>query len=90
MSATTDEETIVQISAEYPGWHVWRARRRDDKPASWIATRLEESAGIDATVMMSTAEQLREALADQRERVGRSGQMPPLTFGFVFSSGKTS
>jgi hypothetical protein len=84
------EETIEQITAEFPGWKIWRARRWDDKPTSWVATRLKESAGVDATVMVSTAELLREALADQRERVGLSGRMPPLTYGFVFSSGNPS
>lgn len=88
MSATTDEETLEQISADFPGWRVWRPRRRDDKPTSWAATRRDESAGVHPTVIMNTAEQLRAALAEQRRLVERTGQRPVVVE--VFPAGETS
>lgn len=76
-SPTEDERTIEQITAAFPGWRVWRPKRRDDKPpSSWVATRLQERAGTDPTVLANTAEELRTALAEQREAVELSGRRP--------------
>lgn len=76
MHASPDEKTLEQVTAEFPGWRVWRPRGRDDRPSSWAATRLDESAGTDPTVIADTAEQLRHLLADQRELVERTGRIP--------------
>jgi hypothetical protein len=39
--ASTDEETIEQITAEFPGWRVSRARRH--RPRSSIASQLYDA-----------------------------------------------
>jgi hypothetical protein len=74
--APTDEETIEQITAEFPGWHIWRPKRWGDKPTSWAATRQDEAAGVDPTVIMNTAKELRAALTEQRTFVERTGRRP--------------
>jgi hypothetical protein len=74
--ASTDEETLDQLRAQFPGWPPWRPRRRDGEPSSWAATRRDESAGVDPTVVANTAEELRAALAEQRALVERSGRRP--------------
>ncbi|MGI8336298.1 hypothetical protein ACRYCC_40685 [Actinomadura scrupuli] len=77
MHASPDEETIEQITAEFRGWRVWRPRRRDGRPSSWAATRHDESAGVDPTVIADTAAQLRAALAEQRDLAERGGRPRP-------------
>lgn len=88
-SLPTDDETIERITAEFPGWRVWRPKRWDDKPSSWAATRREESAGVDPTVITNTPEQLRAALAEQRDLVERTGRRPVVA-GEVFPGGEAS
>lgn len=74
----TDEDALSAIAADFPGWHLWRPRRMDSRPSSWAATRREETAGVDPTVMANTAEDLRAALAEQRDMVERTGRQPLL------------
>jgi hypothetical protein len=81
-------DTPEAIEGDYPGWHVWRPKRWDDKPTSWAATRRDEGVGVDATVIMNTAEELRAALAEQRDLVERTGHRP-LTVD-VFPLGESS
>jgi hypothetical protein len=82
VQASTDEETSEQITAEYPGWRIWRPKRWDARSTSWAATRRDESAGVDPTVIANTAELLRLALAEQRDLVERSGRRPLSVEGF--------
>jgi hypothetical protein len=74
--ATGDEQIIAQIEAAFPGWHVWRPKRGDGTPSSWVATLRDVLAGLDETVVTDSAGQLRVALADQRDRVERTGVRP--------------
>jgi hypothetical protein len=65
MSAATDQ--LAELQAEFAGmWHIWRSQR-DGDPVSWCATRLTRSAGVDPTVICTTAESLRAALTAQRK-----------------------
>jgi hypothetical protein len=79
---------IAAIEAAYPGWRIWRPKRRDDQPSSWAATRRDESAGVHPTVMANTAELLRAELAEQRRLVERTGRRPVVVE--VFPGGETS
>lgn len=88
-SLPTDDETIERITAEFPGWRVWRPKRWDDRPSSWAATRRDESAGVDPTVLANTADELRTALAKQREAVELTGRRPVVA-GEVFPGGEAS
>ena len=68
-------DELEEMRAEYAGrWHIWRSQR-DGEPASWCASLRHPAAGTDPTVIQDTAEQLRVALADQRERAER-GERP--------------
>lgn len=58
--------TLEELRAEFGAeWRLWRAHD-GDRLASWCASaRLP---GVDPLVMRDTAEQLREALLEQREQ----------------------
>jgi hypothetical protein len=71
--AATDD--LEELRAEFRGlWHIWRSQL-DGEPASWCASLRHPAAGVDRTVIQDTAEGLRAALADQRERAER-GERP--------------
>lgn len=67
---------IAAIEAAFPGWHCWRPKRDDGTPSSWVATLRHVAAGVDETVVTDSADQLRTALADQRDKVERTGVRP--------------
>jgi hypothetical protein len=72
-TSATDE--LAELQTEYRGrWHIWRSQRNGE-PASWCASIRHPAAGVDPTVIADTAEQLRDALVDQRER-RESGAVP--------------
>jgi hypothetical protein len=73
----TDPEAAA-IQADFTGWRVWRATNRFGQPGDFIATRRDPQAGVDPTVMTTTADQMREALASQRKRAeaGESATWP--------------
>lgn len=56
-------------------WAIWRARRDGDPPGaptgSFMATRLDEDAGPDRTLMCASAERLDAALREQRVLAAR-------------------
>jgi hypothetical protein len=64
-SVSPDEWPLAALEAEFPGWRVWRAS------SLWCATRRDVSAGVDLTVVCDSAQELREALLDQRKQVAR-------------------
>jgi hypothetical protein len=75
VTTTQQTDELMALQAEFPGWRIWRARRKDKRggtePGSWMASRLERTAGVDRTLMEPSADELREALVDQRERAKR-------------------
>ena len=46
--ASTDEQAIGQLAAQFPGWHIWAARCGDGTPGELMATRRRDltTAGI--------------------------------------------
>lgn len=62
-----------------PQWSIWRARRIDDPPGTFsgelVATRLQDTAGADRTVMRPTAAELDAALRQQEHLAARDGLM---------------
>lgn len=63
----TPAEQLKALRAEVAGmWRIWRGQL-DGEPRSWCATRLEESAGVDPTVICPTVEALRAELVRQRD-----------------------
>jgi hypothetical protein len=54
-----------------PAWKIWRARRSSDPPGvfagDFVATRLDDEAGSDRTVMQATAAELDAMLRRQAQ-----------------------
>lgn len=67
--AHDDDGERVRLQADFPAYRIWRAIRRDGVPGDWMATLRDPSAGVDPTVMASSADELREALIAERARV---------------------
>jgi hypothetical protein len=62
------DQLLEELRAEYAGqWRIWRSQR-DGVPVSWCASIRDPAAGIDPTVICTTAESLRAALADQAKK----------------------
>lgn len=74
-------ETLAELAAEFPGWHVWRGRDGRGGDQGWFATRrrrvaaAEAAAGLAATLSAGDAVSLHGMLAQQRvieERAARA------------------
>jgi hypothetical protein len=78
----TDTETLDKLRSDWKDrWHIWRSVGSRKIPGGykkvlgdWCATRLDESAGLDLTVMCNTAVALEAALHDQADRVANGGE----------------
>lgn len=53
------------IERDFPHWQVWLSQRG----VCWAAVLRVPAAGCDATVIMDSADELREALAEQSRRM---------------------
>jgi hypothetical protein len=86
----TDTETLKKLRSDWKDqWHIWRSvgSRKvpggyEKVPGDWCATRLDESAGPDLTVMCNTAVDLEAALRDQADRVANGGKSLTISAGF--------
>ena len=73
MSHTSTEQVIAQLTAQYPGWNVWRSNDGDG-PGELMATRrrvvtdTEMRAGLARTLPVGYHGDLRAQLAEQAER----------------------
>lgn len=65
----SDDDVRARLRADFPGYRIWRSVRRDGAPGDWVATLRDLSAGVDPTVMASSADELREALIAERARL---------------------
>jgi hypothetical protein len=74
--APVDVDTPEAIELCFHGWRVWRTRRGEEL-ANWAATRLDPSVGVSSTVICTTPEALRVALAYEA-KLARRGPMPRL------------
>lgn len=67
---TAQTPTLEALQAEYPGWRIWPS----DRGELVVATRLHQNAGVSATVVRNSLEDLRDALEGEREKVARLGR----------------
>jgi hypothetical protein len=78
---SADPALLTLQEAWSPFWRIWRARRTLDPPGiydgDFVATRMDDEAGPDRTVMTATAEEMEAALRHQRDLATR-GVMNPL------------
>jgi hypothetical protein len=60
---TSPDPELAALREEWaPTWTIWRARRDDDEPGEFLATRAEHEKGADRTIMQPTAALLDAAL----------------------------
>jgi hypothetical protein len=68
---TPDPELAALREEWAPAWSIWRARRSDDPPGvfagEFVATRLDDAAGSDRTVMQPSAVELDAVLRRQAQ-----------------------
>ncbi len=67
---TTDDGMLAALAADFPGWHLWRARDGRGRDGDWNATRHKMPrpalAGTARRVTASDAAGLRGLLEQQR------------------------
>ncbi|GAA2091827.1 hypothetical protein GCM10009780_36030 [Actinomadura alba] len=68
MCASPDDQDLSRLRADHPGHRIWRSVRSDGRLGDWVASLHDPMAGIDPTVIRSTPAELREALAEERDR----------------------
>ena len=71
-----DTDEFASLREAFPGWHFWRARNSASDPTSWMATRVDITAGVEPTLMARDEHALRLLLANQRTAAKRGGQTP--------------
>lgn len=78
MEARQDHDTdeFAKLRKDFPGWSLWRGKKRNGEPASYNATRTDKAAGIYPTVGGDTVEALRAELEDQKRRADRGEPRP--------------
>ncbi|MFI0485549.1 hypothetical protein [Actinomadura sp. 9N215] len=63
-----DERELERLRADFGGWRIWRAVKRDGRLGEWVASLHDPAVGVEPTVMVPTAPLLREALLGQADR----------------------
>jgi hypothetical protein len=81
MSTAVDTELVALQDRWSPGWKIWRARRSVD-PAdihegSFVASRMEDDAGVVRTLVQKTAEAMHTALEAQARAVANGNTTAP-------------
>ncbi|MFC5186032.1 hypothetical protein [Actinomadura harenae] len=69
----TDDQRLADLREEFRGHRIWRSPRWDGGLGCWIATLHDPMQGVDPTVIRDTADQLRNALLEERELAERRG-----------------
>ncbi len=63
-----DDAAMALLRTDFPGYRIWRAIRANGSLGEWVASLHDPRAGVDATVMCPTAEELRAALVKEGKR----------------------
>ncbi|TMQ92026.1 hypothetical protein ETD83_28290 [Actinomadura soli] len=66
-----DDVDLARLRADFSGYRIFRAVRKDGSLGEWVASLHDPRAGVDPTVMCPTAEGLRAALVEEAERAER-------------------
>lgn len=62
------DQALAQLRQDFQGHRIWRATRYDGKLGDWVATLHDPKAGVEATVVRNSAEELRKALTIEPNR----------------------
>lgn len=73
--SSPNEHELARLRAEFPGHRIFRGKRWDGRPASWVACLCDPDAGVDPTLIRSTCDELRAALRAEREAAA-AGKRP--------------
>ena len=63
-----EDRDLAQLRHDFTGHRIWRAVRWDGRPGDWVASLHDPAAGVDPTVICSSAEELRAALRSEAGR----------------------
>ncbi|MFC5752599.1 hypothetical protein ACFPZN_43895 [Actinomadura rugatobispora] len=63
-----EDRELAGLRAEFTGHRIWRSVRFDGRLGDWVATLHDPGAGVDPTVICSTADELHAALKGERTR----------------------
>ena len=66
-----EDQALACLRVDFTGHRIFRSVRSDGLLGEWVATLHDPAAGVDATVMRATADELRAALAEEAERAER-------------------
>jgi hypothetical protein len=71
------DDEFATLREDFPGWYFWRARDGFGMPnRSWMASRTDEAAGVEPTLMARDEPALRVLLSAQKATV-ENGGIPP-------------
>lgn len=62
------DKALAELRRDFTGHRIWRATRWDGRLGDWVASLHDPSAGVDLTVIRSSAAALREALNNEADR----------------------
>ena len=77
MPVNPTDQALARLREDFQGHRIWRSTRYDGKLGDWVATLHDPKAGVDPTVVRNTAQELREALADELDRASIKGASGP-------------
>jgi hypothetical protein len=66
--ATVRADDMAALTADFPGWHIWRSRSQSGRDVGWNATRkgrAPRDVGVLSMLAEADAGALRSALAQQ-------------------------
>ncbi|MFB4305202.1 hypothetical protein [Actinomadura sp. GTD37] len=63
-----DNPALDRLRKDFPGHRIWRSRRWDGRLGEYVATLIDPSAGVDATVMRPNPVELRDELLREAVR----------------------
>jgi hypothetical protein len=63
-----EDQALARLRTDFTGHRIFRAVRSNGSLGEWVASLHDPCAGVDATVMCPTAEELRRALDEEAER----------------------
>ncbi|MBW8483461.1 hypothetical protein [Actinomadura parmotrematis] len=71
LPARLDDLALAALRLDFPGHRIWRSVRYDGRLGDWVATLHDPAAGVDPTVIRTSAEALRAELRIERDRAAR-------------------
>ncbi|MEV5571815.1 hypothetical protein AB0L06_17335 [Spirillospora sp. NPDC052269] len=63
-----EDVTLAELRSTFNGHRIWRSTRHDGRLGDWGATLHDPDAGIDPTVICSSADELQQALVVEQLR----------------------